>query len=80
MNSKPNSATKKTKLPLDGMAGYPGDSYKDKFSTKTDEQMYKWKEIALILDRFFMYTFIFLVATVSIVCLSLLVAAYNNYV
>ena len=79
INSKPNSATNKRKLPFDGMDVYPGNNYKDKVPAKTDEQMYQWKEIALILDRFFMYIFMFTVVTVSVVCLSLLVAAYNNY-
>lgn len=79
MNSKPNSETKKMKLPLDGMDVYSGSKYKDNISAKTEEQTYQWKEIALILDRFFMYIFMFTVIIVSVVCLSLLVAAYNNY-
>ena len=80
MNSKPNSATKRMKLPLDGIDhGYSDDKYEDNLPTKTDEQKYQWKEIALILDRFFMYIFMFTVVIVSVVCLSLLVSAYNNY-
>ena len=43
------------------------------------ERNYKWKEIALILDRCFMYVFIFLVAIPSIVCLALMVAKYSEY-
>jgi hypothetical protein len=35
-------------------------------------KIYSWKEVALILDRCFMYLFIFLVIVTSIVCLGIL--------
>ncbi|XP_052812727.1 acetylcholine receptor subunit beta-like isoform X2 [Mya arenaria] len=41
-------------------------------NTKPDEKYYSWKEVALILDRFFMYLFVFMVFTVTVVCLSIL--------
>ena len=49
---------------------------KDGFEKDTqdleDDKYYSWKEVALILDRFFMYAFIFMVAVSSSVCLSIL--------
>lgn len=35
-------------------------------------KMYSWKEVALILDRCFMYLFIFLVVLVTVICLAVL--------
>lgn len=39
-----------------------------------DVNMYSWKEVALILDRCFMYLFIFLTVVVTVVCLAILIA------
>ena len=43
------------------------------------KRKYTWKEIALIMDRCFMYIFIVLVIVPSIVCLALMVAKYSEY-
>ena len=76
--SKPNTPPKgRTELETNGRIRYPDDKYKNCFSGLESERKYKWKEIALILDRCFMYIFIFLVVTASILCLSLLISANN---
>ena len=41
-------------------------------------RMYKWKEIALMLDKCFMYTYILLVVTITVACLAVLGSEYNN--
>ena len=41
----------------------------------TAEKVYKWKEIALLMDRCFLIVFILLVLIASVVCLALLVSA-----
>ncbi|XP_052812696.1 acetylcholine receptor subunit beta-like isoform X1 [Mya arenaria] len=48
------------------------DDDNDEKNKKPEERHYSWKEVALILDRFFMYLFVFLVVTVTVVCLSIL--------
>ena len=81
-SSKPNSAMKGRANPLkNGNVVQPEDQYGKRESAYATEPetAYKWKEIALVLDRFFMYIFVFLVLTTSIVCLSLLISAYNMY-
>ena len=37
---------------------------------------YSWKEIALILDKCFMYTFIFLLVGTTLTCLGILIANF----
>lgn len=37
-----------------------------------DIKLYSWKEVALILDRCFMYLFIFLTVITTVVCLTVL--------
>ncbi|XP_052813070.1 acetylcholine receptor subunit beta-like [Mya arenaria] len=44
----------------------------DEENAKPEERPYSWKEVALILDRFFMYLFVLLVFTVTAVSLSIL--------
>ena len=44
-----------------------------------DERQYMWKDIALILDRCFMYLFMLLVGIPSIICLALMAAHYQDY-
>ena len=41
----------------------------------TAEKLYKWKEMALLMDRCFLIVFILLVLIASVVCLALLVSA-----
>ena len=48
-------------------------------SSDEEERQYKWKDIALILDRCFMYLFMLLVGIPSLICLALIVAHYHNY-
>lgn len=48
-------------------------------ASSVEERTYKWKDVALILDRCFMYLFIFLVGIPSIVCLALMIAQYQEY-
>ena len=45
----------------------------------SNNKVYTWKEIALLMDRCFLFAFIFLVVTASIVCLALLASAYHMY-
>ena len=79
-SSKPSSPRKgRNKSESNGGMSYPDDKYRDSLSGVLSEQKFKWKEIALILDRFFMYIFIFLVVSVSIICISLLISAYSSY-
>lgn len=40
------------------------------------KKMYSWKEVALIIDRCFMYLFIFLTVVVTVVCLAILASKY----
>lgn len=47
----------------------------DTSNSEDDEKYYSWKEVALILDRFFMYTFILLVVASTVICLSILASA-----
>ncbi|XP_052814849.1 acetylcholine receptor subunit beta-like isoform X2 [Mya arenaria] len=44
----------------------------DRENKNPEDKIFSWKEVALILDRFFMYLFVFLVFTVTLVCLSIL--------
>lgn len=48
-----------------------GDATFDETSSE-DEKYYNWKEVALILDRTFMYLFIVMIAVSTIVCLAIL--------
>ena len=43
---------------------------------ESDKKVYTWKEIALLLDKFFVILFISLVSIVSVVCLSILASAW----
>ena len=45
----------------------------------SNNKVYTWKEIALLMDRCFLFAFIFLVVTASVVCLALLASAYHMY-
>lgn len=75
------------KLPLEEIEG--DNNAKNRYRPrKTDEQgeteneggekkrMYSWKEVALIIDRCFMYLFIFLTVVVTVVCLAILASKY----
>ena len=48
-------------------------------SSGDEERRYNWKDIALILDRCFMYLFMLLVGIPSLICLALIVAHYHTY-
>ena len=54
---------------------------KDKIESESeimkDMKVYTWKEIALLMDKCFMFVFIGLVLIASIVCLALLASAQN---
>ncbi|XP_052257680.1 neuronal acetylcholine receptor subunit alpha-3-like isoform X1 [Dreissena polymorpha] len=39
------------------------------------KKLYSWQEVALILDRFFMHTFIFLVVSCTVICMAILSSA-----
>ena len=83
-SSKPNSAStiasRKTKLQNNGNIVEQDDNYGRKVMYATEpHKAYKWKEIALVLDRFFLYVFVILVVTASVVTLSLLISEYNSY-
>ena len=57
-----------------------GDEYFDTGKhDHSDTKVYTWKEIALLLDKFFIVLFILLVSIVSVVCLSVLVSAWSGY-
>lgn len=57
-----------------------GDGYLNvKKNDESDTKVYTWKEIAMLLDKFFIVLFISLVSIASVVCLSVLVSAWSRY-
>ena len=71
-----NDSLKKTKpFAIENKDGF----FDIKKNNELDTKVYTWKEIALLLDKFFIVLFIFLVSIVSVVCLSVLVSAWARY-
>ncbi|XP_052231622.1 acetylcholine receptor subunit beta-like isoform X1 [Dreissena polymorpha] len=51
------------------------DDERSKVAEGVGIKFFSWKEVALILDRFFMHTFIFLVASSTVICMIILSSA-----